>query len=50
MLTKEVNDWLRKTERGQYSYDAAMQEFVRISKYLTKEEAKQVLDRLKKAL
>lgn len=47
MITKEVNDWIRKVEQGRYSHETAMEEFVRISKYLTKEEVKQVLNRIK---
>ena len=38
MLTREVREWLQKVERGQYSYYDAMEEFVRISSYLTREE------------
>ncbi len=50
MITKEVNDWIKKAEQGRYSYDSAIEEFMRISKYLTKEEVRQILSRLKKAL
>ena len=50
MITREVNEWLKNAEQGRYSYDDAMEEFVRISKYLTKEEVRQVLARLKNAL
>lgn len=38
MLTQEVREWLKKVERKQYSYDDAMYEFVRFSKFLTREE------------
>lgn len=50
MITKEVNDWMKKVEQGRYSYQTAMEEFERISRYLTKEEVKQVLSKLKNAL
>ena len=29
MITKEVREWMQKVERGQYSYDDAMYEFIR---------------------
>jgi hypothetical protein len=48
MLTSEVNEWLKKVERRQYSYEDAMYELVRFSKYLTKEELKQLKARLEK--
>lgn len=38
MITKEVREWLRKVERGQYSYDDAIYEFMRFSSFLTREE------------
>lgn len=38
MITKEVNDWLKKVECGMYSSKDAIEEFARISRYLTKEE------------
>lgn len=47
MITKEVNDWVRKVEQGRYSKEDAMEEFMRISRFLTKEEVRQVLARLK---
>ncbi len=50
MITREVNEWMRKVEQGCYSYDTAMEEFKRLSKYLTREEVKQVLSKLKNAL
>lgn len=46
MLSKEVNDWLKKVERGQYSYQDAMYEFVRFSSFLTREEMKQIKNKL----
>lgn len=28
MITREVNDWIKKVETGQYSYSDAMERFV----------------------
>lgn len=50
MITREVNEWIRKVEQGRYSSDVAMDEFLRISKFLTKEEVQQVLKRIKSFL
>ena len=47
MITREVNDWIKKVEQGRYSTETAMEEFVRVSRYLTKEEVQQVLKRIK---
>lgn len=47
MLTREVREWLQKVERRQYSYEDALDEFVRISFFLTKEEILQLQKRLK---
>lgn len=38
MITKEVNEWIKKAQCGMYSADDVMEEFARIAKYLTKEE------------
>lgn len=46
MLTREVREWIQKVERKQYSYDDAMYEFTRFAPYLTKEELKQLKNRL----
>ena len=46
MITKEVREWMQKVERGQYSYDDAMYEFIRISSFLTREEMKMLKSRL----
>ena len=40
MLTTEVREWMLKVERGQYSYQDALEEFVRFSSYLTVPEMK----------
>ncbi len=42
MITREVQEWIKKVERGQYSYEDAMYEFSRISKYMTMQEIKQI--------
>ena len=47
MITREVNEWVKKVEQGRYSPQDATDEFVRISRYLTKEEVKQILSRIK---
>ncbi|MBP7211728.1 hypothetical protein KBA27_02730 [bacterium] len=47
MITKEVNDWIRKVEHGNYSKDDLMEEFASFSRYLTKEEMLQIKNRLK---
>ncbi len=46
MLTKEVNDWLKKVEKGNYSTWDIMEEFASFSKYLTKAEMVQIKKRL----
>ena len=47
MLTKEVREWLQKVDRGQYSYEDAMNEFISFSSFLTREEILQIKNRLK---
>ena len=49
MLTREVRDWLQKVERKQYSYNDAIEEFIRFSSYLTREEMIQLKTRLEKS-
>lgn len=46
MMTKEVNEWLRKVETGNYSSWDIMEEFAQFSRYLTKEEIQQIKKRL----
>ena len=46
MLTREIREWIQKVERGQYSYDDAIYEFMRFSSFLTKEEMKMIKQRL----
>ena len=38
MITKEVNEWIKKVECGMYKHEDVMYEFSHIAKYLTKEE------------
>jgi len=38
MLTREVREWLDKVKRGAYSYEDAMCELIRFSRFLSKEE------------
>ena len=49
MITKEVREWLQKVERGQYSYDDAMSEFMRFSSFLTREEMKMIRGKIEKS-
>lgn len=46
MLTREVREWMQKVERGQYSYEDAMCEFMRFSPYLTREEMIMIKNKL----
>ena len=46
MLTREVRMWMQKVERGQYSYENALTEFVRFSSFLTREEMKMIKEKL----
>lgn len=46
MLTREVREWMQKVERGQYSYEDAMYEFMRFSSFLTREEMKMIKNKL----
>ena len=46
MITKEVNDWIRRVENGNYSNADLLEEFVKFSKYLTKDEMIQIKRRL----
>jgi len=46
MITKEVNDWIKKVEGGNYRNEDIMYEFARISKYLTREELIQIKKKL----
>jgi len=50
MMTKEVNDWIRKVENGNYSSWEIMEEFTKFHKYLTKEEVEQIKNRLKNSV
>ena len=46
MITREVNEWLKKVEKGNYSSWDIMEEFASFSKYLTKDEMEQIKKRL----
>jgi hypothetical protein len=46
MITKEVNEWIKKIEKGNYSSWDIMEEFVGMSKHMTKPEMEQVKKRL----
>ena len=49
MLTKEIREWLQKVERKQYSYNDAIEEFIRFSSYLTREEMIELKNKLQKS-
>jgi len=46
MITKEVNDWIKKVETKNYSSWDIMEEFTKFSKYLTQDELNQLKERL----
>ena len=46
MITREVREWMEKVKRGQYSYQDAMEEFIRIASYLTREELKMIKSKI----
>lgn len=50
MITREVNEWIKKAECGMYSSQDVMEEFARIARYLTKEEIIMIKNRLKNSL
>ena len=46
MITKEVREWMQKVKSGRYSHDTAMQELIRFSSFLTREEMKMIKTKL----
>lgn len=50
MMTKEVNEWIRRVEQGNYSSWEIVEEFAQFARYLTKEELQQVKKRLDNAI
>ncbi len=50
MITKEVNDWIKRVEQGNYSSWDIMEEFTQFHKYLTKEEVQQIKKRLESSI
>lgn len=46
MLTREVREWLQKVERNQYSYEDAMYSLSLFAKYLTRDELRQLKNKL----
>ena len=50
MITREVREWISKVERRQYSYDDAMDEFMRFAPYLTREELKMIKSKIDQLL
>lgn len=47
MLTREVREWLEKVKQGSYSYEDAMSEFARFSRYLTRDEMLMLKSKIK---
>lgn len=50
MITKEVNDWIKKVEKGNYSSWDIMEEFAQMSKYLTDTDIQQIKKRLETSI
>lgn len=50
MLTKEVNDWIKKVEKGNYSSWDIMEDFEHFSKYLSKDEMLQIHKKLQQQI
>ncbi len=46
MITREVREWMEKVQRRQYSYNDAMEEFMRFAPYLTREELKMIKSKI----
>ena len=49
MITGEVRMWLEKVKRGQYSYNDAMRELMRLSSFLTREEMKMIKQKIEES-
>ena len=47
MITREIREWMQKVERGQYSYNDAMNKLKNFAPYLTREELKMIQKKLK---
>ncbi len=47
MITKEVTDWLKKTERTNYKIEDALQDLAEFSRYLSREDLVFIKRRLK---
>lgn len=50
MITKEVNDWIKKVETGNYSSWDIMEEFAKFHKHLTKDEVLNIKKRLESSI
>ena len=46
MITKEVNNWIRKIECGNYKKEDIMYELSQISRYLTRDDLIQIKKRI----
>ena len=49
-FAKEVNDWIKKVEKGNYSSWDIMEEFAQMSKYLTDTDIQQIKKRLETSI
>jgi hypothetical protein len=49
MLTKEIREWINKVKRGEYSYDDAMHELARFSRFITIDEMKLIKSKIKES-
>ena len=50
MITAEINDWIKRVEKYNYSSQDIMEEFIKFSRYLTREEMIQIKNRLSRNL
>lgn len=50
MITKEVNDWIKKVETRNYSSWDIMEEFAKFHKHLTKDEVLHIKKRLESSI
>ena len=46
MLTREIREWLYGVKRNQYSYKDAMEKFMRLAPFLTREEMRLIKKKL----
>lgn len=49
MLTREIREWINKVKRGTYSYEDAMREFARFSRFITIDEMKLIKSKIEES-